>query len=268
VISVPRGHAATAAAAVTLPRRLSVNLTALRDACTLAEQAAGPCPTRARVGGALARSPLLPAPLTGPVLLALMPGQPLPGLRLELTGPAALTLTGAVGGNPIRTEFAGIPDVPLARFELTFDADRSLRAQTDFCRGKQPVISAQLTGHNGAVAQLTEPLAVAGCRPAATLTRRGRRLTLRVVAVRGTPLERVRVTLPRGLKLRVARVDGRKVRRGRKALPRATRRGRIVTVRARAAQRVVLGLTGRTRKAFAVETRDAGGATVLQRVKR
>ena len=154
VITVPRGHASTASAAVTLPRGVSVNANALRDTCTLAEQAAGPCPARARVGGAVARTPLLADPLAGPVLLASIPGQQLPGLRLELSGGASLALTGTVTGRQIRTEFAGIPDVPLERFELTFDANRSLTAQKDFCRGPQPTIAAELTGHNGAVARL------------------------------------------------------------------------------------------------------------------
>ena len=154
VITVPRGHASTASAAVTLPRGVSVNANALRDTCTLAEQAAGPCPARARVGGAVARTPLLADPLAGPVLLASIPGQQLPGLRLELSGAASLALTGTVTGRQIRTEFAGIPDVPLERFELTFDANRSLTAQKDFCRGPQPTIAAELTGHNGAVARL------------------------------------------------------------------------------------------------------------------
>jgi hypothetical protein len=255
VITVPRGHASTARAAVTLPRGLSVNVNALRDSCTLAEQAAGPCPVRARVGGALARSPLLPAPLLGPVLLAALPGQPLPGLRLELSGPAALTLTGTVGGNPLRTEFAGIPDVPLERFELTFDAGRSLRALTDFCRGRQPVLAAELTGHNGAVAQISEPIAVAGCKARATLSLRGRRLRLRADAARGQTLRRVRLTLPRGVKLRRAGVK---------------RSRRTVAVRTRTARRVVIKgtLTHRLRKrrAFRVELRDSTGGVVRQRL--
>jgi hypothetical protein len=261
VITVPRGHAATARASVTLPRGIGINLAALSDVCTLAEQATGSCPVRARIGGALARSPLLPSALTGPVMLAEMPGQPFPGLRLELGGPATLTLAGAVEFSPvIQTVFAGIPDVPLERFELTFDAGRGLRAQADLCRGRQPMVSAELTGHNGAVAQLTEPLAVGGCRPAATLTGRRGKLTLRVDAARGTPLQLVRVTLPRGVTLRSARADGRKKR--------ATRRGRVVTVRTKAARRVVLRLAGRLRKPLVLETRDASGVTLRQRVKR
>jgi hypothetical protein len=259
VITVPAGHASTARAAVTLPAGIAVNVNALGDTCTLAEQAAGPCPPRARVGTALARSPLLPAPLTGQVSLASVAGQVLPGLRLDLTGPASLSLSGSVSGNPLLTEFAGIPDVPLERFELTFDAKRSLRAQKDFCRGPLPVVKARLTGHNGAVANLSEPLAVTGCRKPTT-TVKGR--TLRIVAVRGGPaISRVRVTLPRGLKVRIARADGKKVR--------AKRRGRTTTVRPSAARKVVLKLRGtpRRKRAIAVRTLDATGREVLQRRK-
>ncbi len=259
VITVPAGHASTAGAAVTLPAGITINSSALADTCTLAEQAAGPCPARARVGTALARSPLLPAPLTGQVSLAAIAGQTLPGLRLDLTGPASLSLTGSVTGNPILTTFSGIPDVPLERFELVFDAKRSLRAMKDFCRGPLPRVKARLTGHNGAVANLNEPMAVTGCRkPATTVSGR----TLRIVAVRGGPaIDRVRVTLPRGMKVRIARADGRKVR--------AKRRGRTTTVRPAGAREVVLKLRGKPRgkRAVAVRTLDASGREVLQRRK-
>jgi hypothetical protein len=144
VITVPRGLAATARASVTLPRGLGINIAALSDLCTLAEQAAGPCPTRARIGGALARSPLLPSALTGPVMLAEMTGQPFPGLRLELGGPATLTLAGTVEFSPvIQTVFAGIPDVPLERFELTFDAGRGRRAGCARRRARPPAASSR-----------------------------------------------------------------------------------------------------------------------------
>ena len=267
VITVPRGHASTASAAVTLPRGVAVNVAALRDSCTLDEQAAGPCPARARVGAAVARTPLLADPLAGPVLLAAIPGQPLPGLRLELGGAASLSLTGTVSGNPIRTEFAGIPDVPLERFELTFDAKRSLTAQKNFCRGRQPVMAAELTGHNGATAKLTAPLEVTGCaKPAATLTVDGRRLKLHVAALRGRPLRRVTLALPRGVRLKrtsFARVNGRRVRRV---------RGRVVTLKPAAARNTTIAgrLNHRLRKrrAFTVETLDSTGRVVRQRLKR
>ena len=44
VITVPRGHASTATAMVTLPRNIAINVAALNDVCTTDEQAAGPCP--------------------------------------------------------------------------------------------------------------------------------------------------------------------------------------------------------------------------------
>src|SRR3954469_7221488 len=83
VITGPPGNANTATAAVTLPAAVGVNATALQRSCTLAQQAAGPCPEAARVGRAVARTPLLPT-LVGPVFLASLPGQVLPGLRVDL----------------------------------------------------------------------------------------------------------------------------------------------------------------------------------------
>jgi hypothetical protein len=128
-------------------------------------------------------------------------------------------------------------------------------------------MAVQLTGHNGAVARLTEPLNVSGCeKPAVTLTVERRRLKLRVAALRGRPLQRVRLTLPRGARLRsssVARADGRRLRRV---------RGRIVSVRPGAARR--FAITGtlnhrlKKRRAFEVETLDSTGRVVRLSLKR
>ena len=266
VITVPRGHASTATAAVTLPRRMGANTPALNDLCTLAEQAAGPCPERARIGSAVARTPLLAQPLTGPVVAAAQPGQALPGLRMDLSGAAALSLIGTVEISPaLRTTFAGIPDVPLERFELTFDAERSLLARTDLCRGPEPRVIAELAGHNGSTARLVEPLAVTGCElPAATLTAKRRRLKLLVGALRGRPLQRVQLTLPRGMRLKrtsVARADGRRLRRV---------RGRLVIVRPGAARHfAIAGPLNRRlgKRRVALETLDSTGRVVRQRLK-
>jgi hypothetical protein len=194
-------------------------------------------------------------------------GQLLPGLRLELSGAASLALTGTVSGNPIRTEFAGIPDVPLERFELAFAPERSLVAPRDLCRGRQPVMAVELSGHNGAVARLEEPLEVAGCElPDVTLTVERRKLKLRVDALRGRPLQRVKLTLPRGLQLTrgsVARANGHRLRRV---------RGRKIAVRPETARhfaiRGTLSHRLRKRRAFTVETLDSTGRVVRRALKR
>ena len=265
VITVPRGHASTASAAVTLPRTLAVNPVALGDLCTLDEQAAGPCPPRARVGSAEARTPLLAEPLAGPVTLAAVANQPLPGLRMDLSGAASLSLVGVVDLSPIRTTFAGIPDVPLERFALTFDASRTLAARGNLCRGPEPRVVAELTGHNGAVVRLDEPISVAGCElPEARLTVNRRKLLLTVAALRGRPLQRVSVKLPRGVRLKrnaVARANGQRLRRV---------RGRSVIVKQRAARTFsIRGTLSRRlgRRQVALETLDSSGRVVRQRLR-
>jgi hypothetical protein len=267
VITGPPGNANTAAAAVTLPLGLAVNTDALSNVCTLPEQKAGPCPPATRVGGALVRSPLLP-PLTGSVFLAEVPGQNLPGVRVDLAGVVKLSLAGIVDtGERLRTRFAGLPDVPLEQFALTFDANRALRAATDFCRGPLPRIDADLTGQNGATANLRVPVTVTGCaKPVAFLRVHGRRLRLRVKAPRGGPaLERVRLNLPKRLKVHPRRghhTRGAKVTR--RALKFPARGAR--SIRVTLSQGAFTGKLGKKRK-FVLLTRDATGHTERQRIR-
>jgi hypothetical protein len=266
VITGPAGNANTSSAAVTLPKGLTVNVDKLNDVCTFAQQAAGPCPETSRIGRALARSPLLP-PLTGPVSLAQLQGQSLPGVRVDLRGVVSLSLAGIVDGNPPRTTFRGLPDVPLERFELTFDANSGLRATANFCRGRVPRMTADLTGHNGAKSALRVPVTVTGCaKPVAHLRVRGRKLRLTVTAARGGPaLERVRLTLPKRLKVHPQR--GR-VSRGatltRRALKVAAGGARKVTVTL--SRGAFTGKLGKRRK-LVLDTRDVSGRTVRQRIR-
>jgi hypothetical protein len=144
------------------------------------------------VGRATAVTPLLPLPLSGPVYLAvLQPGQ-LPGISLALRGPVSLRLDGAVAlGRTTTTTFSGIPDVPLARFQLDFlgGAASPLTVVKNLCTGPAPSIAADFTGHNRAATTVTAPMRVAGCRPRVKLALRGLpdhpRLTLRVTRARG-----------------------------------------------------------------------------------
>jgi hypothetical protein len=265
VMSGPPGNANTATAAVTLPAGIGVNLAAARQACTLAQQAAGPCPAASHVGRAVASTPLLPT-LSGPVSLAALPGQILPGVRVDLSGVVSLSLAGTVGGNPLTTQFAGIPDVPLERFELAFDAGHALKALKDVCRGPLPRISALLGAHNGAKASLNVPMTVTGCtKPTVKVRVRGRKLTLRVAAARGGPaLRMIRLTLPRKLKAHP--------RRGRVSPGKLSRRG-VLTINTAAVRHVTAVVRGgaftrsaKGRLRFKVQTLDASGRRVTQRV--
>jgi len=260
VITIPRGNAATARAAVTLPPNLGVDIDKLGDLCTLAQQAAGPCPEQSRVGRAVASSSLLPVPLSGPVHLAALPGETLPGLRISLGGPVSLGLNGviSISADGTRTTFAGIPDVPLERFELKFDGGRegALTLARDICRGKVERISAEMVGHNGKTVQLRRAFSLTGCKPTATLKRRGRTLRLQVKAARGgAALRQVRVTLPPALRGSpiTARADGKRRR--------AVLKGGVLTVRTPRARTVTVTLRGASARKhrLKLETRAADG---------
>jgi hypothetical protein len=268
VITGPPDNANTASASVALPLGVAVNTAAVSNECTLPQQAAGPCPAAARVGDAVAQSPLLP-PLTGPVFLAELQGQPFPGVRVDLSGVVSLSLAGAVTlGKQLNTTFSGIPDVPLERFQLTFGAGGALLAAKDFCRGPLPRIAAQITGHNGATVALREPLAVSGCRkPIAGLRVRKDKLVLRVRAARaGAALKTVRLTLPHRLKAHP--------RRGRVSNGATLSRRGVLTVTASGARRITATLsrgafTGRLgkKRAFVLRTVDVTGHPERQRLK-
>jgi hypothetical protein len=251
VVTVPAGDAATAATAVHLPPALSVDLARAARLCTFAQLSAGACPDRAVVGRATAVTPLLPVPLSGPVYLAQLRPSGLPGISLALRGPVSLRLDGAnqFGANGgLTTTFAGIPDVPLARFELDFfgGAAGPLIASKDLCRGALPRISADFTGHNGARVTVNAPIRIQGCGPAVKIGLAGLprhpRLTLRVRKGDGAALRRVTLTLPSRLRgvaghALSGRIDGRVAGGGALRLTRHT-----LTVQAGGARTVTVAL--------------------------
>jgi hypothetical protein len=208
VISVPAGQSSTAVAAVTLPKAFATDVKRLRIACRPAAFTAGTCPASARIGSAVATTPLLPSPLTSPVTLATPPGSALPGLSLRLTGPVTLPLIGSIGFSRglIQNTFAGIPDVPLERFDLTFDTHSPLLLARDVCHGPRQTVRGQFTGHNGATARVSARLKVDGCPPVVSLKRRGHKVTLRVTHGRDAPkIERVTLNGRRAKSLRTGK---------------------------------------------------------------
>jgi hypothetical protein len=264
VISVPAGHAATRTTVVTLPERMGVDVAGLGGVCSLEQQAADACPEAARIGTVQARTPLLDAPLSGPVYMAQVQGQLLPGLRLVLNGQVKLRLNGTIDltGQAMRTAFDGIPDTPLARLELTFAAGGPLRVIGDPCTGTVLRLSAAMTGHNGA--QVTAPARVlmAGCpiTAGARLSPR-KRPALRLVVRKGrdaVALRQVLIALPRGLRA-VARKGARVTADGRVLARQDVQlSARTITIHAGSAKTVTVRLArgavrGRPRGAFAIE---------------
>jgi hypothetical protein len=209
VITVPDGQASSAIAEVVLPHAIGIDLRRLAKACPPAAFAAGTCPTSSKIGSAVATTPLLAPALTSPVTLAVQQAGSLPGIALTLTGPVSVPLFGTVDitrPDGLHNRFAGIPDVPLERFELSFTggANSPLALQRDVCHGARQTVRGNLTAHSGAVRNVTARLKVAGCPPVVALTRRGHRLAVRVTPGRdGAAIKRVTLTPPGGKGRRV-----------------------------------------------------------------
>jgi hypothetical protein len=247
VVSARRGDANAKRVAVTLPPGVSVNFSSSITPCSKPSFLAGGCPAGARVGSAVARSPLLATPVTGPVSLVSDNGQP--SLGVQFGPPVPLQLLGviAVNGSTLTNVFDGVPDLPLSRFELTVaggGTDRLLANTTNLCARKTPPLAkATLLAHSGKTASVDAPVQVRGCTPGGTTTQGGGRshpqarvslafkhkvgtLSARFrKAGKGPRLKRARLTLPTRLRtgarkgklprrLRVT-ADGRRVARKR-----------------------------------------------------
>ena len=256
VIRVPPGQAATRSVTVQLPKGAGVDIARLSSRCTVPQAAADACPAASRVGRIRAHTSLLPVPLTGDVYLSDLAGQGLPGLLVRFTTPARLDLAGTVEFTPngVKSTFAGVPDVPLERFELALDGGKSgalvLPTGVDLCKGARPSISADFTAHSGATATHREKVSIAGCGPRAKLQLNGLAggrpsLTLTVSRSPGDPeLGSLRLALPRSLRVQPGRVkrglaargDGRRIKAA------LSRKGVLTTGARGGAKRIVVKL--------------------------
>lgn len=257
-LTVAAGQANTQQVSLLLPDGMAPDSERLRNACPLATAIEGKCPAAARIGDASADTPALADELRGPVYFVMAPGAPLPQLLIRLGGPAQIDLLGKVSFEKGRSlvTFAGMPDVPLERFELSLAGGRRgvLTSSRDLCTGRAPEIDAGLLAHSGAKRTAEVQPAVEGCRAgtggakvtvALGALKRGRP-TLRLTATAGdAPLRTVRVTLPAGVTVNRAKVSRlatvRGTSRGRKAL-KAKGRTITLTLGARGAKKAQLRL--------------------------
>jgi hypothetical protein len=165
VIEQAPGEAATKSARVTLLAPLSPNVGALANVCSVADFDADKCPAKSVVGEATAVTPLLATPLKGPVRIVENPGN-LPKLVLYLNGLINIRLVGNIqlAAEGTETTFAGIPDVPLTRFQLDFTAGASglVGTNEDLCKNT-PSLKGEFTAHSGKTSTVTTPATVQGC---------------------------------------------------------------------------------------------------------
>jgi hypothetical protein len=162
-------------AVVTVPADFNPNATLLGSPCDLASFQAGTCPASSVVGSAVAGSPLLTQPLSGPVVLVASGGS-LPNLGLDLQGQLHLLLQGTIDLN--KTVIfgdvpPGLPDIPIAHFALSFPSSPGFLGNgRDLCTPPPPVFHADFTGYNGATTSVDAPATVEGCGPgSATVTK-------------------------------------------------------------------------------------------------
>jgi hypothetical protein len=153
------GEANVAKAQVTLPHSEFLDQSHIGTLCTRPVFNAGPvpgaqCPKRSVYGYARAFTPLLDAPLEGPVYLRSNGGErQLPDLVAALNGQKIdVTLVGYIDSvkGRIRNTFQTVPDAPVSRFVLNMKGGRRglLQNSTDLCRRPHRALAA-FSGQNG-----------------------------------------------------------------------------------------------------------------------
>jgi hypothetical protein len=164
------GEANAAFASVALPKSEFLDNNHIGDVCTRVQFSAGTCPATSIYGHAKAWSPLLEAPLEGPVYLR-SSDHLLPDLVAALKGPASQPLevdlagrvdSGASGG--IRTTFDSVPDAEVSKFVLEMQGGKKglLENSTDLCAHTHRAV-ARLTAQNGKAVDERPIVAATSC---------------------------------------------------------------------------------------------------------
>ncbi len=145
--SAPGSEANLKRIKLALPKQLASRLTTLQRACEDSVFAANPaaCPRASIVGAARVRTPMLGAPLAGPVYFVSHGGAAFPSLVVVLQGDGIrFDLSGATeidAKNVTSATFAAVPDVPVSSFELYLPqgAHSALGAGASLCLAARTV---------------------------------------------------------------------------------------------------------------------------------
>jgi hypothetical protein len=156
-------------AQVTLPHSEFLDQAHIGTVCTRVQFAANACPAKSVYGKATATTPILGAPLSGPVYLR-SSSHELPDLVVDLHGQVDVVVVGRIdsvnGG--IRTTFESVPDAPVSKFTLQMQGGKKglLVNSTNLCRHPKASRGISLMeAQNGKVAD-TEPALANSCKKA------------------------------------------------------------------------------------------------------
>jgi hypothetical protein len=171
VLKLPAGGANVARASVALPHSEFLDQSHIRTVCTRVQFAAAGgngagCPAGSVYGRARAITPLLDAPLEGPVFLRSNPEHELPDLAAALHGRIEVVLVGRIDSHNggIRTTFEGVPDAPVSKFVLEMQGGKKglLENSVNLCRSTNKATAA-FDGQNGKTGD-SRPVVKAKCK--------------------------------------------------------------------------------------------------------
>ncbi|HEX5928336.1 MAG TPA: hypothetical protein VFY48_02995 [Solirubrobacterales bacterium] len=174
---VPRaGDANLAGLVLRMPNSAFLEQAHIGTICTRPQFAAKACPQAAIYGTAKAWTPILEAPLEGPVYLR-SSNNPLPDLVADLRGLVDVEAVARIDskGGGIRATFEGTPDAPLSKVVVSMRGGRKglIVNSVNLCAKKQRA-NAAFSAHNGRRATL-KPVLQAKCgKPRKGRARAGR----------------------------------------------------------------------------------------------
>lgn len=182
-VEAARGHANIGKTRLVLPIALPSRLTTIQKACRDSVFEANPaaCDEGSNIGSAIARTPVLKNPLTGPAYLVSHGNASFPDVEFVLQGEGiTLVLDGQtdIKKGITTSTFNALPDAPVTTFETTLPegphsaltSNVPLSKKFSLC-GTKLVMPTTITGQNGAIIKQETNIAVTGCKKAKALTR-------------------------------------------------------------------------------------------------
>jgi hypothetical protein len=165
------GQANTKAAVVLLPEGEFIDNAHINNPCTRVQFNAGACPASSILGHVKATSPLLSAPLEGPVYFRSNGGaRELPDLVADLHGQIHITLVGFIDSvktgketSRVRTRFLNVPDAPVSNFQISFFGGKKglIENSVNLCKVRNRA-KFEFRGQNGKK-QVTNPFLQTQC---------------------------------------------------------------------------------------------------------